>query len=70
MKKIKIVTPAFDIKVVDTTGYGDTFDAGMIVGLVKDNSLETSLKVYNYNFWSSYYRYDSDAGIVDFESYY
>ena len=55
-EKDKIVTPAFDIKVVVTTGCGDAFDAGMIVGIVKDMDLETSLKFATANFRSSCHR--------------
>jgi sugar/nucleoside kinase (ribokinase family) len=36
--------PPFDINVVDTTGAGDGFDAGLIVGLVRDLSLEEAVK--------------------------
>ncbi|KQQ35552.1 kinase [Rhizobium sp. Leaf306] len=36
--------PAFDIKVSDTTGCGDSFTAGIIVGLIKGWDLKTSAK--------------------------
>ena len=65
-EKDKIVTPAFDIKVVDTTGCGDAFDAGMIVGLVKDMDLETSLKFATTTSGLVATGLGSDAGIVDF----
>ena len=35
-----IKTPAFDVKVVDTTGCGDAFDAGMIAAIVKGFDIE------------------------------
>ena len=35
-----IKTPAFEIEVVDTTGCGDAFDAGMITALVKGFDVE------------------------------
>jgi sugar/nucleoside kinase (ribokinase family) len=35
---------AFDIEIVDTTGAGDGFDAGLIVGLVRGLSLEDAVK--------------------------
>jgi sugar/nucleoside kinase (ribokinase family) len=36
--------PAFDIKVVDTTGCGDSFTAGIIVGIVKGWDLKQSAR--------------------------
>ena len=47
-KDNKIITPAFDIDVVDTTGCGDAFDAGMIVALIKEMDIETSKICNNY----------------------
>ncbi len=36
--------PSFNVKVVDATGAGDGFDAGLIVGLVRGLSLEAAVK--------------------------
>tara|TARA_Y100001936_G_scaffold220720_1_gene235098 strand:+ start:789 stop:1733 length:945 start_codon:yes stop_codon:yes gene_type:complete len=66
-EKDKIITPAFDIKVVDTTGCGDAFDAGMIVALVKDMDLETSLKFATTTSGLVATGLGSDAGIIDFD---
>ena len=63
----KIVTPAFDIQVVDTTGCGDAFDAGMIVALVKNMDLETALKFATTTSGLVATGLGSDAGIVNFE---
>ncbi len=63
----KIVTPAFDIQVVDTTGCGDAFDAGMIVALVKNMDLETALKFATTTSGLVATGLGSDAGIINFE---
>ncbi len=66
-QKDKIITPAFDINVVDTTGCGDAFDAGMIVALIKDMDLESSLKFATTTSGLVATGLGSDAGIVDYE---
>ena len=66
-KDQKIVTPAFDIQVVDTTGCGDAFDAGMITALAKDMDLKTSLKFSTATSGLVATGLGSDAGIVSFE---
>ena len=66
-KDKKIITPAFDINVVDTTGCGDAFDAGMITALAKDMDLETSLKFSTATSGLVATGLGSDAGIVSFE---
>ena len=66
-KDQKIITPAFDIEVVDTTGCGDAFDAGMITALAKDMDLKTSLKFSTATSGLVATGLGSDAGIVSFE---
>ena len=66
-KDNKIITPAFDIKVVDTTGCGDAFDAGMIVALIKEMDIETSLKFATITSGLVATGLGSDAGIINFE---
>lgn len=66
-KDQKIITPAFDIQVVDTTGCGDAFDAGMITALAKDMDLKTSLKFSTATSGLVATGLGSDAGIVSFE---
>ena len=63
----KIITPAFDIKVVDTTGCGDAFDAGMIVSIIKDMDIETSLKFATITSGLVATGLGSDAGIINFD---
>jgi ribokinase len=44
----KIVqTPAFKVSVVDTTGAGDRWNAGLLVGLCRDWDLEKCVTVSN-----------------------
>ena len=43
-----INVPCFPTTVVDSTGAGDSFDAGFIYGMVKGYSLENSLKLANF----------------------
>ena len=66
-KENKIITPAFDIKVVDTTGCGDAFDAGMIVALIKEMDIETSLKFATITSGLVATGLGSDAGIINFD---
>jgi sugar/nucleoside kinase (ribokinase family) len=61
-----IKTPAFDINVVDTTGCGDAFDAGMITGLINNFDLEKSLKFATTTSGLVATGLGSDAGIIDF----
>ena len=63
----KIITPAFDIKVVDTTGCGDAFDAGMIVSIIKNLDIETSLKFATITSGLVATGLGSDAGIINFD---
>ena len=62
-----IKTPAFDINVVDTTGCGDAFDAGIITGLINNFDLEKSLKFATATSGLVATGLGSDAGIVDFD---
>jgi len=62
-----IKTPAFDINVVDTTGCGDAFDAGMITSLINDFDLEKSLKFATTTSGLVATGLGSDAGIRDFD---
>jgi len=62
-----VKTPAFDINVVDTTGCGDAFDAGMITSLINDFDLEKSLKFATTTSGLVATGLGSDAGIIDFD---
>ncbi len=66
-KDKKIITPAFDIQVIDTTGCGDAFYAGMITALAKDMNLETSLKFSTATSGLVATGLGSDAGIISYE---
>lgn len=43
----KVHVPAFDVRVVDTTGAGDGWNAGLLVGLLKGWDLKTCVTVAN-----------------------
>ncbi len=62
-----IKTPAFNIDVVDTTGCGDAFDAGMITALAKGFDLEKSLKFATITSALVATGLGSDAGIISYE---
>ena len=62
-----VKTPAFDINVVDTTGCGDAFDAGMITSLINNFDLEKSLKFATTTSGLVATGLGSDAGIIDFD---
>jgi sugar/nucleoside kinase (ribokinase family) len=66
-EKEYIKTSAFDIDVVDTTGCGDAFDAGMITALVRDFDLEKSLKFATITSGLVATGLGSDAGIISYE---
>jgi len=43
----KLMLPAFKVRAVDTTGAGDGWNAGLLVGLIKGWDLHTCLSVAN-----------------------
>jgi len=59
--------PAYDIKVVDTTGCGDAFDAGFITALHHRMDTETSIRFAQASAALVATGLGSDAGIVSFE---
>jgi sugar/nucleoside kinase (ribokinase family) len=60
-------SPAYDVKVVDTTGCGDAFDAGFITALHHKMDLETSLRFAQAAAGLVATGLGSDAGIISFE---
>jgi sugar/nucleoside kinase (ribokinase family) len=63
----RLKSPAYDIKVVDTTGCGDAFDAGFIVALHHGMDMETALRFAQTSAGLVATGLGSDAGIVSFE---
>jgi sugar/nucleoside kinase (ribokinase family) len=63
----RLVSPAYDIQVVDTTGCGDAFDAGFITALHHRMDLETSLRFAQASAGLVASGLGSDAGIVSFD---
>jgi sugar/nucleoside kinase (ribokinase family) len=63
----RIASPAYDIRVVDTTGCGDAFDAGFIAALHHKMDHETSLRFAQACAGLVATGLGSDAGIVSFE---
>lgn len=63
----RIISPAYDIKVVDTTGCGDAFDAGFIAALHHRMDVETSLRFAQATAALVATGLGSDAGIQSFE---
>ncbi len=66
-KSEQIKTPAFDVKVVDTTGCGDAFDAGMIAAIVKGFDIEKALNFATITSGLVATGLGSDAGIISFD---
>jgi sugar/nucleoside kinase (ribokinase family) len=64
---VRIMSPAYDIKVVDTTGCGDAFDAGFITALHHKMDVEASLRFAQAAAGLVATGLGSDAGIVSFE---
>jgi len=64
-KSEQIKTPAFDVKVVDTTGCGDAFDAGMITAIVKGFDIEKALNFATITSGLVATGLGSDAGIIN-----
>ena len=63
-----LITPAFDIDVVDTTGCGDAFDAGMIsIYNQKNLILRLHLKFATITSGLVATGLGSDAGIISFD---
>lgn len=63
----RLKSPAYDIKVVDTTGCGDAFDAGMIAALHHKMDVETSLRFAQASAALVASGLGSDAGIESFD---
>jgi sugar/nucleoside kinase (ribokinase family) len=63
----RLASSAYDIKVVDTTGCGDAFDAGFIVALHHNMDIKTALRFAQASAGLVAPGLGSDAGIVSFE---
>jgi len=63
----RLASSAYDIKVVDTTGCGDAFDAGFIVALHHNMDIKTALRFAQASAGLVATGLGSDAGIVSFE---
>jgi sugar/nucleoside kinase (ribokinase family) len=63
----RLKSPAYDIKIVDTTGCGDAFDAGFIASLHHKMDTETALRFAQASAGLVGTGLGSDAGIVSFE---
>jgi hypothetical protein len=63
----RLTSPAYDIRVVDTTGCGDAFDAGFITALHHSMDVETSLRFAQASAGLVASGLGSDAGIRSFE---
>jgi sugar/nucleoside kinase (ribokinase family) len=63
----RLKSPAYDVKVVDTTGCGDAFDAGFIASLHHKMDVETSLRFAQAAAGLVATGLGSDAGIVSFD---
>lgn len=62
----RLMSPAYDVKVVDTTGCGDAFDAGFIAALHHKMDVKTSLRFAQAAAGLVATGLGSDAGIVSF----
>jgi sugar/nucleoside kinase (ribokinase family) len=63
----RVRSPAYEIKVVDTTGCGDAFDAGFICALHHKMDVETALRFAQASAGLVATGLGSDAGIISFE---
>ena len=63
----RLTSPAYDIRIVDTTGCGDAFDAGFIASLHHKMDTETALRFAQASAGLVATGLGSDAGIVSFE---
>ena len=62
--KAKIDLPAFKVKMVEETGAGDAFGAGLLAGLIKGMSLEQALKLGMANGASVSTQFGPKAGLL------
>jgi len=65
--KHQVIVPAYKIKVVDTTGAGDTWFAGLITGLRKRMTLEQTAKLANRAAADCCTALGASAGVRSFE---
>ncbi len=65
---VTLRVPAFRVKVVDTTGCGDAYCAGFIVGMSRGWDIEQSMRLATAASALVATGLGSDAGIVDFET--
>jgi sugar/nucleoside kinase (ribokinase family) len=65
---LRLRVPAFQVKVVDTTGCGDAWTGGFITGLSKGMSIEEAAKLGSACGSLVATGLGSDAGIIDFET--
>ena len=63
----RLASPAYEVKVMDTTGCGDAFDAGFIAGLHHKMDVETSLRFAQAAAGLVATGLGSDAGILSFD---
>lgn len=63
----RLRVPAFKVRVVDTTGCGDAYCAGFIIGLSRGWDIEQSMRLATAASGLVATGLGSDAGIVDFE---
>src|SRR5436190_10627481 len=63
----RLTSPAYEVKVMDTTGCGDAFDAGFIAGLHHKMDVETSLRFAQAAAGLVATGLGSDAGIRSFD---
>jgi sugar/nucleoside kinase (ribokinase family) len=63
----RLVSPAYAVDVIDTTGCGDAFDAGFIAALHHRMDTETALRFAQASAGLVATGLGSDAGIVSFE---
>jgi sugar/nucleoside kinase (ribokinase family) len=63
----RVRSPAYEVKVVDTTGCGDAFDAGFICALHHKMDIETALRFAQASAGLVATGLGSDAGIISFE---
>ena len=63
----RLTSPAYEVKVVDTTGCGDAFDAGFITALHHKMDVETSLRFAQASAGLVATGLGSDAGIQSFD---